>query len=137
MPSLETPIKTVTNDQVTGIALIPINNRVELGQGEQVTLPINNTRNSTDISQLGVSEVLIPSGTHEAELQCRLNKMEDLIRQIPRMPAPIKNSSINSYVDSLFTDNIALAEMPCKFSFQNMKLYNGTTDLDERIVQYK
>ena len=75
--------------------------------------------------------------THEAELQRRLNEMEDLIRRIPGVPAPMKKSSVNSYVDSPFTDNIALVEMPRKFSFPNMKLYDGTIDPDDHIAQYK
>ena len=53
------------------------------------------------------------------------------------MPAPIKKSSVNLYVDSLFIDNIALVEMPQKFSFPNMNLYDGTTDPDDHIAQYK
>ena len=53
------------------------------------------------------------------------------------MPAPIKKSSINSYADSPFTNNIALVEMPRKFSFPNMKLYDGTSDPDDHIMQYK
>ena len=63
--------------------------------------------------------------------------MEDLIRRIPGIPTPIKKSSVNSYMDSPFTVNIALVEMPWKFSFPNMKLYNGTIDLDDHITQYK
>ena len=53
------------------------------------------------------------------------------------MPALIKKSSVNSYADSLFTDNIALVEMPRKYSFPNMKLYDEMTDLDDHIAQYK
>ena len=53
------------------------------------------------------------------------------------MPTPIKKSSVNSYADSLFTDNIVLIEMPKKFSIPNMKLYDIITDLDDNIVQYK
>ena len=80
---------------------------------------------------------MILAGTYEAELQYQLNEMKDLIRKIPRMPTPIKKSSVNSYVDSPFIDNIALVEMPQKFSFPNMKLYNGTTNPDNHITQYE
>ena len=122
MPPLETPTETITDDHIAGMAHIPINNRTKLDQGEQVNLPINNVRNSTGLSQPGTNEVLIAFGTHEVELQRRLNEMEDLIRQILGMPAPIKKSYVNSYVDSPFTENIALVEMPRKFNFPNMKL---------------
>ncbi|KAL5804906.1 hypothetical protein ACOSQ3_031706 [Xanthoceras sorbifolium] len=53
--------------------------------------------------------------------------MEALIQRIPRMPALIKKSSINSFTDSPFVDTIVLAEMPRKFSFPNMKHYDGMT----------
>ena len=52
------------------------------------------------------------------------------------MLAPIKKSYVNCYVDLPFTNNIALVEMPKKFSFPNMKLYDGTMDLDNHITQY-
>ena len=53
------------------------------------------------------------------------------------MPTLIKKSFVNSYADSPFTDNIALVEMPQKFSFPNIKLYEGTTYSDDHIAQYK
>ena len=63
--------------------------------------------------------------------------MEDLIRRITGIPTPIKKISVNSYADSPFTYNIALVEMPQKFSFPTMKLYEGTTNPDDHIAQYK
>ena len=56
--------------------------------------------------------------------------MEDLIQRILGMPTLIKKSIVNSYVDSLFIDNKAMVEIPRKFSFLNIKLYNGTSDID-------
>ena len=135
MPSLETPAETVTND--IGTIRTPDNNRTEPSQVEQINPPINNVRNFAGTTQAGMNDIPMPTGTHEAELQRRLNEMEDLIRRIPGVPAPIKKSSVNSYADSPFTDNIALVEMPRKFSFPNMKLYDGTTDPDDHIAQYK
>ena len=78
MPSLETPTKTVTND--VGTIHTSDNNRAEPGQGEQITPPINNLRNFTGTIHPGVNDIPVPTGTHEVELQRRLNKMEDLIR---------------------------------------------------------
>ena len=76
-----------------------------------MTLPVNRACIYENISQPNASGILIPSSMHEAELQRRLNEMEDLIRRIPGMLTPIKKISVNSYADSPFTDNIALAEM--------------------------
>ena len=53
------------------------------------------------------------------------------------MPAPIKKSVVNCYADSLFTENIVLVEMSKKFSFPNMKLYDGTSDLDDHLAQHQ
>ncbi|KAL5760940.1 hypothetical protein ACOSQ2_019778 [Xanthoceras sorbifolium] len=53
------------------------------------------------------------------------------------MPAPIKKSTANSFADSPFVDTIALVEMPRKFNFPCMKQYDGTTDPDDHIAQYR
>ncbi|KAL5833848.1 hypothetical protein ACOSQ3_017522 [Xanthoceras sorbifolium] len=50
------------------------------------------------------------------------------------MPASIKKSSINSFTDSSFVDVIALVEMQRKFSFPNMKRYDGTTDPEDHLT---
>ena len=63
--------------------------------------------------------------------------MEALIQKISAVPAPIKRSNANSFTDSPFVDAIVLVEMPKKFSFPNMKQYEGTTDSDDHIAQYK
>ena len=63
--------------------------------------------------------------------------MEALIQKIPGVPAPIKKSLPHSYADSPFDDFIALIEMPRKFSFPNMKMYDGTTDPTDHIASYK
>ena len=67
----------------------------------------------------------------------RFAEMEALIQKIPGVPAPIKKSLPHSYADSPFVDSIALVEMPKKFSFPNMKIYDGTTDPTDHIASYK
>ena len=63
--------------------------------------------------------------------------MEALIQKIPGVLAPIKKSLPHSYADSPFVDSIALIKMPRKFSFLNMKMYDGTTDPTDHIASYK
>ncbi|XP_057780030.1 uncharacterized protein LOC130998612 [Salvia miltiorrhiza] len=63
--------------------------------------------------------------------------MEALIQRIPGVPAPIHKSSENYYADSPFVDEIALVEMPIKFSFPSMQMFDGTTDPTDHIAQYK
>ncbi|KAL5776458.1 hypothetical protein ACOSP7_009384 [Xanthoceras sorbifolium] len=53
------------------------------------------------------------------------------------MPASIKKSAANSFADSPFVDAIALVEMPRKFNFPGRKQYDGTTDPDDHIAQYR
>ncbi|KAK2661442.1 hypothetical protein Ddye_000016 [Dipteronia dyeriana] len=43
----------------------------------------------------------------------------------------------NNFVNFPFVNAIALVEMPRKFNFPNMNQFEGTTDLDDHIVQYK
>ena len=112
-------------------------NRAEPISDEHVVILLNPVQVSSDIQRRNAGSNPIPLKTHDTELQRILNEMEDLIRRIPGMPAPIKKSSFNSYADSSFIDNIALVKMPQKFSFPNIKLYDGTKDPDDHIAQYK
>ena len=61
----------------------------------------------------------------DPELAQKLAEMEALIQRIPGMPAPIKKSAASCYADSPFVDDIALVEMPKKFNFPNMKMFDG------------
>ncbi|XP_062075032.1 uncharacterized protein LOC133779045 [Humulus lupulus] len=73
----------------------------------------------------------------DPELARKLAEMEALIQRIPGMPAPIKKSAASCYADSPFVDDIALVEMPKKFNFPNMKMFDGTSDPDDHIAQYR
>ena len=46
-------------------------------------------------------------------------------------------SKPDSYADNPFTDEITLNEMPMKFSFPNIKAYDGTSDQDDHVAQYR
>ena len=67
----------------------------------------------------------------------RLVEMQAMIQWIPGVPTPLKKSQPDSYADSPFDNSIALLEMLKKFSFPNMKLYDGTTDPTYHIASYK
>ncbi|KAK0571367.1 hypothetical protein LWI29_014734 [Acer saccharum] len=71
------------------------------------------------------------------EFSRRFAEIEALIQRIPGVPTPIKKSTANSFADSPFVHAITLIEMPKKFNFPNMKQYEGTTDPDDHIAQYK
>ena len=137
MPSLKTPNETITNIQANGTEHNPSNDQANQTQEEPIAPSTYTLQSSENIAQPNAISILLPSNTHEVELQRRLNEMEKLIRRIHGIPTPIKKSFVDSYADSPFTDNIALVEMPYKFSFPNMKLYNRTSDPDNHIAQYK
>ena len=57
--------------------------------------------------------------------------------RLPVVPPPIRRSDPGSYADTPFSDEIASIEMPRKFAFPNMKMYDGTSDPDDHVAQYK
>ncbi|XP_062109783.1 uncharacterized protein LOC133821608 [Humulus lupulus] len=67
----------------------------------------------------------------------KLEGMEAMIHRIPGVPAPIGKSLPSSFADSPFVDAIALMEMPKKFIFPLMKMYDGTKNLNDHIASYK
>ena len=76
--------------------------------------------------------------THmEQAMAKRLAEMEAMIQWITGVPTPLKKSPPHSYADSPFVESIALVEIPNKFSFPNMKLYDSTTDPTDHIAFYK
>ncbi|KAF3566075.1 hypothetical protein DY000_02014740 [Brassica cretica] len=67
----------------------------------------------------------------------KLDAMQCMIERLPGVAPLIRKSNPGSYADTPFTDNIALIEMPRKFSFPNIKIYDGPGDPDDHIAQYK
>ncbi|KAF3563895.1 hypothetical protein DY000_02016533 [Brassica cretica] len=60
-----------------------------------------------------------------------------MVERLPGVAPPIRNSNPDSSADTPFTDEITLIEMPRKFSFPNIKAYDGTTDPDDHVAQYR
>ncbi|KAF2597847.1 hypothetical protein F2Q68_00010545 [Brassica cretica] len=67
----------------------------------------------------------------------RLDAMQSMIERLPGVAPPIRKSNPDSYADTPFTDEITLIEMPRKFSFPSIKAYDGTTDPDDHVAQYR
>ncbi|KAF3539269.1 hypothetical protein F2Q69_00022073 [Brassica cretica] len=67
----------------------------------------------------------------------RLDAMQSMVERLPGVAPPIQKSDIDSYADTPFTDKITLIEMPRKFSFPSIKMYDGTGDPDDHIAQYR
>lgn len=73
----------------------------------------------------------ISSSSLQEVQRCSVNDWED-----PGWASPIWRSPPDSYDDNTFNVK-ALIEMPMKFSFPNMRKYNGTGDPDNHIAMYK
>ncbi|KAF3591522.1 hypothetical protein DY000_02021126 [Brassica cretica] len=67
----------------------------------------------------------------------RLYAMQSMVERLPGVAPPIRKSNPNSYADTPFTDEITLIEMPRKLSIPSIKAYDGTTDPDDHIAQYR
>lgn len=67
----------------------------------------------------------------------RLAEMDAMLKRLPGVAPPITKSAPNCYADTPFTDEIALVEMPKRFTIPTMMMYDGTTDPDNHIAQYK
>ncbi|XP_056854581.1 uncharacterized protein LOC130504029 [Raphanus sativus] len=60
-----------------------------------------------------------------------------MVERLPGVALPIRRSNQGSYSDTPFVEEIASVEMPQKFSFPSIKMYEGTGDPDNHIAQYK
>ncbi|KAF2552253.1 hypothetical protein F2Q68_00034343 [Brassica cretica] len=67
----------------------------------------------------------------------RFDAMQSMVERLPGVAPPIRRSNPDSYVDTPFAEEIALVEMPRKFSFPSIRMYDGTGDPNDHIVQYK
>ena len=63
--------------------------------------------------------------------------MQSMVEHLVGVGPPIRRSNPDSYADTPFVEGIASVEMPRKFSFPSIKMYDGTGDPDDHIAQYK
>ena len=89
---------------------------------------------ATPLPTSGSNILSSPSTMLEQVVAKRFTEMEAMIH---RILTPIKKSLPHSYTDSPFVDSITLVEMPKKFSFPNMKMYDGRNDPTNYIASYK
>ena len=66
----------------------------------------------------------------------RLEAMQSMVERLPEVAPPTRKTNPDSYADTPFTDEITLIEMPMKFSFPSIKVYDSTTDPDDHVAQY-
>ncbi|XP_033145294.1 uncharacterized protein LOC117133376 [Brassica rapa] len=67
----------------------------------------------------------------------KLDAMQSMVERLLGVAPPIRKRNPNSYPDTPFTDEIKLIEMPRNFSFPSIKAYNGTTDPNDHVAQFR
>ncbi|KAL0745136.1 hypothetical protein Bca101_100993 [Brassica carinata] len=67
----------------------------------------------------------------------RFDAMQSMVERLPGVAPPIRRSNPDSYADTPFVEDIASVEMPRKYSFPSIKMYDGTGDPDDHIARYK
>ncbi|XP_056843226.1 uncharacterized protein LOC130495750 [Raphanus sativus] len=67
----------------------------------------------------------------------RFGTIQSMVERLPGVAPPIRRSNPGSYSDTPFVEEIASVEMPRKFSFPSIKMYEGTGDPDNHVAQYK
>ncbi|KAD4180068.1 hypothetical protein E3N88_28659 [Mikania micrantha] len=128
---MQTSIGTSSGSQDLGISrdnlLIP---RTSLP-----TLITGNTYNysSIDTTNFGSSQETGISPQVAKEIQ----KIRDMISSVPGVVKPIPEVPAITHMISRFAPPICDAEIPKRFQTPTMKLYDGTTDPEEHVAQYR
>ncbi|KAJ0521635.1 putative transcription factor MYB-HB-like family [Helianthus annuus] len=102
------------------------------GQNPQIG-NVSNNNNTLATNSVGS---LQDTGVTSA-LSRELQKLKDMISSVPGVVQPIPEVSQDSHKISRFVHPICDAEIPKRFQTPNMKLYDGTTDPEEHIAQYR
>ncbi|XP_021737565.1 uncharacterized protein LOC110704094 [Chenopodium quinoa] len=66
-----------------------------------------------------------------------LKAIKAKIAKIPGMPKPMEEEAADGYIESPFSEEITMVEVPKRFSTPNITMYDGTTDPDEHVSLYK
>ena len=66
-----------------------------------------------------------------------LKAFEAKIAKISRAPKPMEEEAADGYIESSFSEEIAMVEVPKRFSTPSIDMYDGTTDPDEHVSLYK
>ncbi|KAL0815695.1 hypothetical protein Bca101_072139 [Brassica carinata] len=139
MPTLETPYS------ITGVNLPPTAPQEDASMREKAkdaqTYDVEDNESDPEPDKEapdGAAKVESPMVAYlELMFSKRLNAMQSMVERLTGVAPLIRMSNPDSYADTPFTDEITLIEMPRKFSFPNIKAYDGTTDPDDHVAQYR
>nr|XP_017245120.1 PREDICTED: uncharacterized protein LOC108216789 [Daucus carota subsp. sativus] len=93
-------------------------------------------RNKGDRKKKKKEKKSTKSRSHDT-MRKELQALKEMVQRIPGVPKPLEKATPLSYADSPFCDSIAMVETPKRFAVPAMKAYDGTTDPQEHVAQYK
>ncbi|KAF2579590.1 hypothetical protein F2Q68_00005162 [Brassica cretica] len=139
MPTLETP------NSGTRVNLLPTTSQGDAATREQTkgpqTYEIEDNESEPGPNReapKGAAKTESPMVAYmEQMFSKRLDAMQSMVERLPGVAPPIRKRYHDSYADTPFTDEITLIEMPMKFSFPRTKAYDGTSDPDDHVTQYR
>jgi hypothetical protein len=91
---------------------------------------------TTNTSFIPNSVAVQPAGI-SSELAKELQNIRNMISSVPGIMRPIPEMPVGSYKFSRFAWPICDVEIPKRFQTPSMKLYDGTTDPEEHVAQYR
>ncbi|KAF2575185.1 hypothetical protein F2Q70_00003766 [Brassica cretica] len=123
----------------------PLRRESSSRQEEQQTAKENQVHEVSDSDMEDEEEAPEGAVTSKSTIAAYLEEMfsnkfdtiQSMVERLPRVAPSILRSNPNSYADTLFVDEIALMEMSRKFSFPNIRMYDGTNDSKNHVAQYK
>ncbi|KAF3511592.1 hypothetical protein F2Q69_00006461 [Brassica cretica] len=139
MPTLETP------NSGTGVNLPPT-----ASQGDAATREKDKDAQTYDVEDCkseNEPDKEAPEGAGKMEsplvayleqmFSKRLDAIKSMVERLPGVAPPIRKSKPDSYADTPYADEITFIEMPRRFSFPSIKAYDGTSDPDDHVAQYR
>ncbi|KAJ0588958.1 putative retrotransposon gag domain-containing protein [Helianthus annuus] len=125
------PMQTIAS---TGPSIIPESQQYGFTSGVPNLNPVGgNTFNNSLTTNHGFMQDTCINYAMARELQ----KLKDMISSVPGVVKPILEIADGSHKISRFAPPICDAEIPKRFHVPTMKLYDGSTDPEEHIAQYR
>ncbi|KAJ0735658.1 putative retrotransposon gag domain-containing protein [Helianthus annuus] len=125
------PMQTIAS---TGPSIIPESQQYGFTFGVPNLNPAGgNTLNNSLTTNHGFMQ---DTGVNHAMAR-ELQKLKDMISSVPGVVKPIPEIADGSHKISCFAPPICDAEIPKRFHVPTMKLYDGSTDPEEHITQYR
>src|ERR1043165_2175955 len=97
----------------------------------------NNGNNLSSSTYTAINVASLQDTGISPQLARELQKIKDMVSSVPGIVQPIPEVSSVCHRVSRFASPICDAEIPKRFQTPSMKLYDGSTDPEEHVAQYR